>query len=156
MPMTRLCKVKKALYEACLEEICNRGFTPHINVITSHPEYSGTRDYESALGFTTFNISVNAIVGYSTDSTGISFGTKFAGVHQNIFIPWQALQIVYAKEDPNYTQFFTTEVTSEEAVVKNMAKLTTIEGGNTDGTRAIGKKVKKFKHRIDPTVLSKE
>ena len=123
MPMTRFPKVKEVLYEACLDIICDKGHTPHIEVFTGHPDFIGPRDYESPQQLTVFNIGGKALATYDMNSKGISFGAKFGGVHTDVFVPWDSLARIFAKEDTTLLQNFAINVTGKEEIVKKEPKI---------------------------------
>lgn len=98
MPMTRFPEVKQALFDACLKRICDEGETPQIEVFTGHPAFVGPREYESAKQMTIFNISGKALKYYDADITGINFTASFKGVSTSVYVPWDAVACVFAKE----------------------------------------------------------
>lgn len=133
MTMTRFPKIKEKLYKYCLELICEEGYTPYIGVYTAHPDYTGTRKYETVEGLTVFNISVKSLAAYNSNSSGVTFSATFAGVHTDVVIPWEALASVFAKEDTSIAQRFAiTIVTSGVGAVPvaEPAKLTLVKSGD--------------------------
>jgi len=47
----------------------------------------------------TLNVADRAIVSWATDDEGLQFGTRFAGRHRLISVPWPAVLAVFAREN---------------------------------------------------------
>jgi len=102
-------KIKMHLFENCLDHLYEQALTPFIRVYSAHPKFSGTHDYEDDKGYTVFSLGVKAVQELEYSEFGISFYGKFNGTVVYIFVPAQALVMVYAKEDPDTLQPFLYE-----------------------------------------------
>lgn len=102
--------IKKCNIEGVIELITKSGSTPYIKVATGHPEYSGpTVGYVDSIGMITLNVNGGALGSWDMNSDRIAMSASFGGVRTNMYIPMDAVAMVFAKEDPSLSQSFGVE-----------------------------------------------
>lgn len=93
--------MSKSIYESVfvnlLEYIVENGYTPHLVIDLSIqgvtvPAYLGTK------GALVLNISSTSCISLSYDDLGIAIRTSFNRVLTDVFLPWNSIRSVFAKE----------------------------------------------------------
>ncbi len=86
------------LVRALVEWINDNGLTPHIQVDARMP---GVRVPPFAVreGKVTLNIALRAVAHLSIDNEAIAFQARFGGVSQSVYVPMNAVEAVYAREN---------------------------------------------------------
>jgi stringent starvation protein B len=82
----------RALYEWCVDN----GYTPHVNV-----RVDGRCKVPAAFvkdGQIVLNIGPNAVRGLLMDNDRLAFSARFGGVSQEISVPVENVQAIYARE----------------------------------------------------------
>ena len=100
------------LFRAINEWLLDNGMTPYILVDatvenTYVPQHFVTND-EIVL-----NISPESVQNLSIDNAGISFNARFRGQPFDIYVPMQAVQSIYAKENGKGMMFDPEEYNNE-------------------------------------------
>ncbi len=86
------------LVRALVEWINDNGLTPHIQV---DARMSGVRVPPFAVreGKVTLNIALRAVAHLRIDNEAIAFQARFGGVSQSVYVPMNAVEAVYAREN---------------------------------------------------------
>jgi len=86
------------LVRALVEWINDNGLTPHIQVDARMP---GVRVPPFAVreGKVTLNIALRAVAHLRIDNEAIAFQARFGGVSQSVYVPMNAVEAVYAREN---------------------------------------------------------
>lgn len=130
------------LIMAAVKAVADRGETPWISVFTANKEYIGTREFEQANGFTTFNIAGHAVRGFDVDyDLGVmSFNFTSKGLGFTAKVPLLAISSVFSFEkqewrlDMPYVGFNQAAPQEDtEKPVKKAFKPRLIKGGKKDG-----------------------
>jgi len=85
----------RALYEWIIDNQC----TPYILVNSMSPDVLVPQDFVNEGGQVVLNISPSAVINFSMDAQTISFGARFGGIPTDIFVPYEAVMGIYAKEN---------------------------------------------------------
>ncbi len=83
----------RALYEWCVDS----GLTPHISVSVNNRckvPMAYVKDGQIVL-----NIGPNAVRDIQIDNEWVSFSARFSGVSQDVHVPMDAIQAIYAREN---------------------------------------------------------
>lgn len=86
------------LIRALYDWIADNEMTPHLLVNAEHPLASVPAQFVEN-GKIVLNVSPFAVEGFSIDNDMIAFSARFSGVATEIFIPVQAVQAIYAREN---------------------------------------------------------
>ena len=86
------------LVRALYEWIVDNGCTPHILVNAEYPGVRVPPGYASD-GQIVLNVSPTAVRHLQMDNEAVSFEGRFGGVAQSLYIPSQAVMVVYAREN---------------------------------------------------------
>jgi stringent starvation protein B len=100
---------KPYLIRALYEWLLDNGSTPYLLVNTT---YEGVKVPEAFINDNkiVLNIAPDAVQHYHADNEWISFSARFSGKPMELFIPIEAVQGVYGKEN-NQGMFFTEDET---------------------------------------------
>jgi len=102
--------IKKCNIEGVIELITKSGSTPYIKVATGHPEYSGPiAGYVDSIGMITLSVNGSALGSWDMNADRIAMSASFGGVPMHLYIPMDAVAMVFAKEDPSLSQGFPVE-----------------------------------------------
>ena len=110
--------IRKNLINEQISTLCELGESPRIAVVTAHADYIGPTHLDNEGGFTMFNISASAVQNYLADDDGISFNATFSGKQNYMFVPYNSIILVAAKDDPQVAFYWEVlNVESELPVV---------------------------------------
>ena len=87
------------------EWLSDNSFTPYLLVDATYPQPLAPSEYARE-GKLVLAISYQATNNLMIDNDALSFQGRFGGVSKDIWIPMQAVEGIYAKEDPNEGFFF--------------------------------------------------
>lgn len=109
-------KVKKAMVDATIENVCDLGYTPHLFIYVEHPYYTGAMQPVNEMSILRMSVGVNAVIGYSTTDEKISFRGRVDGVVYDFEVPYTAVFAVGTKEDDD--MYFQMEIDIPEEFVE--------------------------------------
>ena len=97
-PAPAMSSSRPYLVRALVEWINDNGLTPHIQV---DARMSGVRVPPFAVreGKVTLNIALRAVAHLRIDNEAIAFQARFGGVSQSVYVPMNAVEAVYAREN---------------------------------------------------------
>lgn len=89
--------INKYLINAAIECIIDSEKTPYMLVDATNPNTEVPQQFVEN-GKIILNVSVSALTNFSLQDEGVSFETRFSGKIERIFIPIEAVLVVFAKE----------------------------------------------------------
>lgn len=84
----------KALYEWIVDNRC----TPYLLVSADYPRVQVPAGY-AADGQVVLNVSPSAVREWHVDKDAISFEARFGGVSHSLYVPFEAVMAIYAREN---------------------------------------------------------
>lgn len=95
------------LLRAIYEWLVDNGCTPQILVDAHMPGTLVPQQYLDKHGHILLNISPSAVQDFSMDLTAVAFNARFGGVPHRLYIPCNAIQGIYARENGQGMMFGT-------------------------------------------------
>ena len=96
----------RALYEWIVDNNC----TPHLLVNAHLPGVQVPQQHVDKNGHIVLNISPSAIQHFSMDNDAISFSARFGGIVNNLYVPTDAVQGIYTRENGQGMMFEPEEI----------------------------------------------
>ena len=90
---------RPSLLRAIYEWLVDNGCTPQILVDAHMPGTLVPQQYLDKHGHILLNISPTAVQDFSMDLTAVAFNARFGGVPHRLYIPCNAIQGIYAREN---------------------------------------------------------
>lgn len=89
---------KKDVVDMLIGYICETGVDPFLCIVEDHPDLQAPPGFSKA-GVLILNVGVNAVHGYSTTDTCITYSAKFGGIPHQISVPYDAIASVAPRDD---------------------------------------------------------
>lgn len=86
------------LARAIYDWICDNNLTPYILVDATQPHTNVPEQFIQD-GQIVLNLAPHAVHGFFMDKQAIAFSARFGGVSRDIYVPFQALIGIYAREN---------------------------------------------------------
>lgn len=102
------------LYHTYYNWITDSDCTPYLLVNTSYPDVDVPVEYVRE-GKIILNISPRSIGQYTVDNEAIQFSARFNGMLRDIYIPFGAIEALYAQESGDGVMFQEEEFYSEQS-----------------------------------------
>ena len=86
------------LARAIYDWICDNNLTPHL-LVDATQKYTMVPEQFIQDGQIVLNIAPHAVHAFNMDKQAISFSARFGGISRDIYVPFQALLGIYAREN---------------------------------------------------------
>lgn len=86
-------------FRAMYDWIVDNNLTPYLMVDAKNPKVMVPAGFVNDDGLITLNVSANSVSDWDMDNELLSFNAKFGGAVHTLYIPIDAMMVLFAKED---------------------------------------------------------